>query len=566
MGLTTAMFTAMTGLNSNQFRIDTIGDNVANVNTTAFKSNRATFQNQFSLMLSPGSGPSESSGGTNPSQLGLGSVLGSVQRNQTAGAIETTGVPTDLAIEGEGFFVLQTPEFDQAYTRDGTFKINAENVLVSADGFQVLGYGIDDDFNIVPGILSELQIPLGALSTARATTEAGFDGNLNADGEIASQGTILYSQVLEEGPGSPASETTLLTDLYDQALPASALFAEGDVITLANVKKGGRQIPEVEYTVEADSTLGDFLTFLNNKLGINSDPDAPGNAGIRISDSAPPDEGTIIIEGNAGLENGLEIDLSAIRSTNPNFTTPFNFTEQQAANGESVYTSFIAYDSLGTPVMINMTMVLDAKSNTGNTWRFYTESIDDTDASPVLGTTGTLTFDNDGRLLDVTNNVIQLDRNDTGALDPLQLTLDFSGVTGFTTESSNMVMTVQDGYATGTLNNFAIGQDGIITGTFSNGLTRSLGQVALATFTNPEGLVAESNNIFSIGPNSGNPIITTPETLGAGRILGGALELSNVDLTREFIGLITASTGFSASGRVLSTSNELLNELLLIAR
>jgi flagellar hook protein FlgE len=111
-----------------------------------------------------------------------------------------------------------------------------------------------------------------------------------------------------------------------------------------------------------------------------------------------------------------------------------------------------------------------------------------------------------------------------------------------------------------------VGTDGIITGSFSNGQTRRLGQVALATFTNPEGLVGGANNLFGVGPNSGEPIIAAPQTLGAGRIMGGALELSNVDLTREFIGLITASTGFSASGRVLSTSNDLLNELLLIAR
>ena len=154
----------------------------------------------------------------------------------------------------------------------------------------------------------------------------------------------------------------------------------------------------------------------------------------------------------------------------------------------------------------------------------------------------------------------------TGAVDPLQATLDFSNVTGLTTADSGLVMSTQDGYATGSLMGFSVGTDGIITGTFSNGLTRPLGQVALATFSNPEGLVGGVNNLFYVGANSGQAMITAPETQGAGRIRGGALELSNVDLTREFIGLITASTGFSASGRVISTSNELLNELMMIAR
>src|SRR3990172_6583071 len=108
MGLTTAMFTGLTGLNTNQFRIDTVGDNIANVNTEAFKSNRANFENQLSLVISGGTMPGDVLGGTNPSQIGLGSALGSVKRNFEGGAIETTGVPTDLAIEGDGFFIVKT--------------------------------------------------------------------------------------------------------------------------------------------------------------------------------------------------------------------------------------------------------------------------------------------------------------------------------------------------------------------------------------------------------------------------------------------------------------------------
>jgi len=573
MGLTTAMYTGLTGLNSNQFRIDTIGNNVANVNTTAFKGSRASFQNQFSLTLSPGGGPSATSGGTNPSQIGLGSMLGSVQRNFLPGAIETTGLPTDMAIEGAGFFIVRTPDGEPAYTRDGSFKVSAEQMLVSSDGFHVQGYGVDSDFNIIPGVLQDLEIPLGTLSTTRATRDVELDGNLNADGTISTQGTILHSQVLEEGAsgGSPATSATLLTDVYD-ATSVTPLFDEGDVITVRSAKKGsggGRQLPEASFTVTTTSTLADFTSFLNNTLGINADPAVPGSPGVRIGNT-PPDEGKIVIEGNAGEENALAIELSDIQSTNANFNAPFQFSEQQAADGESVFTTFIVYDSLGSPIQVDVTMTLEDKTNTGTTWRFYAESPNDTDASAVLGTTGTLTFDNDGMLTNATNATLLIDRDGTGALDPLQITLDFTNVTGlaasYTAQPSTLVMTTQDGYGPGTLNNFAVGTDGVIVGTFSNGLTRSLGQVALATFVNPEGLVSSINNLYKIGPNSGQPMITTPQTLGAGTVLAGALELSNIDLTREFIGLITATTGFSASGRVISTSNELLNELLMIAR
>jgi flagellar hook protein FlgE len=565
MGLSTAMYTALTGMNTNQFQIDTTGDNIANVNTTAYKGNRASFENQFSLMLSGGTGPGDNTGGTNPSQLGLGSVVGGVQRNHQAGAIETTGVPTDMAIEGNGFFVVETSD-QQAYTRDGTFKIDSNNTLVTAQGYKVKGYGVDDNFNIVQSQLTDLEIPLGSMTSARATSEAAFDGNLNADGTIGTQGTILMSQALEEGPGTAATEDSLLVDLYD-ADPlnqANPLFAEGDVITTDNVKKGARQMPEKSFEVEADSTLGDFLDFLNDAIGLNEDDDTPGSAGITVSEDAG-DEGKIVIEGNVGTENALELTRSSIRSTNSNFNTPFAWEETQEANGESVFTSFMAYDSLGTDVQVDLTMVLEEKSNTGNVWRYYAQSNDDTDSDPVLGT-GTLTFDNDGQLTEVSGDTLSIDREDTGALTPLDIELDFENVTGLTTSESTMVMTKQDGYGTGTLNSFSVGTDGVITGSFSNGLTRSLGQLAMANFTNPEGLISDSNNLYMVGANSGNPVVSTPETLGAGRVIGGALELSNVDITREFIGLITASTGFSASGRVLSTSNDLLNELLVIAR
>jgi flagellar hook protein FlgE len=135
-----------------------------------------------------------------------------------------------------------------------------------------------------------------------------------------------------------------------------------------------------------------------------------------------------------------------------------------------------------------------------------------------------------------------------------------------TSDLSTMVMTLQDGFEAGTLTSFNVGEDGVINGVFSNGLSRPLGQVALATFINSAGLVARTNNLYYVGSNSGQPLISAPMTMGAGRIQGATLELSNVDLTREFIGLVTASTGFSASGRVINTSNQLLNELLSIVR
>jgi flagellar hook protein FlgE len=139
-------------------------------------------------------------------------------------------------------------------------------------------------------------------------------------------------------------------------------------------------------------------------------------------------------------------------------------------------------------------------------------------------------------------------------------------MTSLTSGDSELIMTEQDGSAIGTLDTFSIGANGIITGSFTNGLTRTLGQVALASFNNNQGLVDLGGNMYVSGPNSGVPVIATPLTLGSGSIRSGALELSNVDLSEEFINLIISSTGFTASSRVISTSDQLLTALLNSSR
>src|SRR5262245_25419272 len=137
MGLTSALFTGLSGLDTSQSRLDVIGDNIANVNTTAFKGSRVLFQTQFARTLSTGSKPSPTQGGTNPNQIGLGSIIGSIQRSFESGALETTGVPSDLAIEGDGFFVLASPENERVFTRDGAFTLSADNRLINQNGFVV---------------------------------------------------------------------------------------------------------------------------------------------------------------------------------------------------------------------------------------------------------------------------------------------------------------------------------------------------------------------------------------------------------------------------------------------
>jgi len=560
MGLTTAMYTGLTGLNVNQFRISTIGNNIANVNTTAYKSSRTLFQTQYSHLLSAGNAPRGNSGGVNPTQVGLGAVVGATQRNYNAGSIETTGIPSDLAVEGSGFFVVRRGDGSQAYTRDGSFSVDSDNRLVTIDGHHVMGFGVDEEFNPIPDQLTDLTIPLGTLTVARATESVQMDGDLSAEGTIATRGSTNATQALVNAGGGAAGAGDALTSLRSADNPAAALFSDGATLTLSGATRGGRVIPAQQFVVGQDgSTLGDFAAWMQNALGIQTGEGIPGNPGVTVED------GALVIRSNAGTENAIELTANDLLSDTVGAAIPLQFTETEAANGSSVYTSFTVYDSLGSPVIVNATFTLDDTPDTGPVWRFYLDSPDANGVSTSLGT-GIARFDTNGNFVSAEGTQVSLNRSGTGALTPLNFEIDLSAIHGLSTRTSAVIMADQDGYPPGELTQFNVGVDGTINGVFTNGLSRTLGQVALATFPNAEGLVSDSGNLFSQGPNAGQPRISAPGELGAGQVLSGALELSNVDLSNEFIGLITSSTGFQASSRVISTSNDMLDQLLLVIR
>jgi flagellar hook protein FlgE len=180
--------------------------------------------------------------------------------------------------------------------------------------------------------------------------------------------------------------------------------------------------------------------------------------------------------------------------------------------------------------------------------------------------TGLITFDGEGKLVSVSNSTVMVQRLNLPSLDPLSFDLDFSAMSGLATESSSMSAARQDGSPPGTLASYVVGEDGIVRGVFTSGVTRDLGQVRLARFTNPNGLIQRGDNMFAQGLNSGLPIEGNPDTVGIGSIIGGALELSNTDVGRNLIDLVLASTQYRANARVISTAQQLFDELLNLRR
>lgn len=575
MASTNALFTGLAGLDTNSRRLEVIGNNISNVNTTAYKSNRMLFSNAFNRTLSLGTGPTGTQGGTNPGQVGLGVKLAGTQRNFSNGAISTTGVNTDLAMEGNGFFVVQNGT-ERYFTRAGAFQLNSLNEYVTISGDRVMGYPVDDEFNVIPGQVEPVTIPIGQQTIAEATQNVLFSGNLNADGDLATAGTIYDLGAFTDataGPG-PATATSLLTD---------SGFTLGDTITFRNVEVGGRVVPEVTYTVGATSDFQELANFMIEAFGGtiaggSGNPGSPRGGTLTMGAG-----GEMQVEFMWGTANEVDIDPGdIIYSGGP---SPFSPVKNSESVGESVRTSFIAYDSLGTELRIELTAVLIQKDSNGTQWQINVNSDDDTDAFSFIEggdrttagagfpwTSPTISFDNFGQLTGAPQINIELDRFNTGALDPLQIALRFNSdsdnVTALsdTGNGSNIAAVFQDGSPIGVLSSFSFGEDGVITGGFTNGLTRTIGQLAVGTFTNPEGLVDVGNNLFAVGPNSGTALITEAGQFGTGRVIGGALELSNVDLSKEFTDMILTTTGYSAASRVITTTDELLQQLLSLVR
>lgn len=420
-----ALFTGVTGLQAHQRRLDVVAANIANVNTIGYRSARVLFQDLFSQTLRGGTAPVGIYGGTNPQQIGLGAQIASIDVDFQQGSLLTTGLSSDLAIQGNGFFVL-SDGLKTGFTRDGSFSLNANGLLIEpATGMRVQGYLAN-----AQGVINtnaqpqDIAIPLSGIGIVRPTTIATMIGNLNAD-----------------------------------------------------------------------------------------------------STSTPPTE---------------------------------------------VVRTFTVYDSLGTAQQISLTFTKEATPD--NRW-----SWEATYDSPVAGLTtvgsGNLDFETNGTLPSGTTGAISIAgalMNATGSLpDDLDFAVDFSSVTQLSSGAdiaSDITLRNQDGFPRGILESFNIGASGQVNGVFSNGLTRVIAQVALATFSNVGGLNRTGNNMFLETPASGTAQIGPPETGGRGSVAGGVLENSNVDLGREFSNLIVTQRGYQANARTITAADTILQETVNLVR
>ncbi|MHC4991144.1 MAG: flagellar hook-basal body complex protein, partial [Planctomycetota bacterium] len=421
MPSTTALFTGLTGLATNARQLDVIGNNIANVNTHGFKSNRMLFAPMFNQRMSLGTSPVGASAGANPTQIGLGSRVAGTQRNFNNGSITATGIATDVAIEGAGFFITEFAG-EQLYTRSGVFELNATKDLVTINGGNVLGYGVDNQFQVISGELVPLNIPIGTETVAEATRNVLFRGNLNASGPVATTGSVHVHRTFYTDaaltPGMEPPATYDLTvpgnDIYiDDGAGGSSLALEGGagtIITFSGGEKAGKDLGTRSFAFSATpvagvdqngTTIQDFVNFVDSVLGLDDSVVGGQTLGGNVTYAG----GVMTIVGNEGEDQALRLETADFVATNngAGINQPLVMTQTGDADGESVRTSFVVYDSLGAAINVDLTFVLQENMpGIGTTWTFAAESTDTADINRLVGL-GTVSFDGNGNFVDATN-------------------------------------------------------------------------------------------------------------------------------------------------------------------
>ncbi len=385
--------------------------------------------------------------------------------------------------------------------------------------------------------------------------------SLDFDGPRALGGTFLVDIVTREGSTYPN------------------LFQEGTLSFTG--QKGGSDLSSKDFEITSTTTVQELLEFMRDSLGLQDTsnvPDTPfpiGAGDIQINT-----DGQIVVTSNFGEENAVDISLTAFQlqptGSQTQQTIPVVFSEvQPSANGPGTTSEFLVYDSLGSPLSVRMTTVLEESTSDSTTYRWYATSGDSSPVAPdqttVVGN-GTLVFNSNGDLISSPSNRISVFREATASQSPLEVELDFSTVTSLAETNaagqpiSSFSMTSQDGFPPGVLTDFIVTESGLIQGQFSNGTQRTLGQVVMARFANNQGLSQVGDSLFTASVNSGEAFIAEPGTNGLGSITAGAVELSNTDIGQDLVEMILAQTQYQAGSRVISAAQELLDELLALQR
>jgi len=563
-----SLYSAVSGMAGNMLRMDVIGNNIANINTIGFKAGRVSFQETLGQLQQAGTAPTDINGGTASIHVGTGTLASGVSQLYTQGSLLMTGINTDLAMQGTGLFVLRDGE-TTLYTRDGSFQVDARGRMIApGSGHIVQGYEYDQASKTFSTRLSDVYLPIKDVEPAQATTEVDLRGNLDADSQP--QGSIMSTSTLYDAAGEMATTATALVDLRQSESGTGELVYDGDTVYVGAVVGGHSVSATLE--VSGGTTLDDLATAIEDALN------SPENiSGITVTVTG---DGQLLTETPDQMGTSVGIESLNLSATDPageprsDFSAALAFSELQAARdaGQFVEETTV-YDALGFAHTVEFTFTRVQGVNEF-TWE---AEVDDGTTEILDGGTGRVAFRPDGSLdalvYAATGGPVPtaiLFNPGTGAESPVRLELDagtpgaFDGLTML--RGSPSLESSQNGYSKGSFVRFSVDERGRIMGVFSNSVVRPISQLAIAEFTNPIGLTSTGSNAYMESPNSGSPTIGKSGEGINTTITPGALEQANVDLAKEFTDMIIAQRGFQANARVITSSNEVLSELINMTR
>ncbi len=505
-----SFYIPLSGLDADSTALNTIANNLANMNTTGFKAQTTNFSDLFYQQVG-------ANGSGDEIQAGTGVQVASNSTDFSGGSIASTGVSTDAAIDGSGFFVLDGGGGSQLYTQNGSFQLSANGTLETADGLAVMGYGAANGVVNTNGGLVDINIPTGQVMQPAATTNFSMTQNLDSNAPIGAQATGQV-QVYDS-----------LGNSYDAT------------VTYTNQGNGtwGYSVALPDPLQGASSTVAGVTT-VNYTFGSSGGTLATVDPATNLTITGPTASGTATI-------------------TAPTVTT-----------GESLATYTTAVNAAITAAGITGTT---ATSTAGGQFTLTGTGISTSGSvsqDPVASASsaGTLIFDSSGNLVSPATDVSGITfagLSDGAATLNMNFNLYAANGTGAinqTAAASSTSATSQNGYATGQYESFAINGSGLISATYSNGQTQNVGQLALATVSNEQGLVDDGSSEYQATTASGNAAIGLAGSGGRGTIEGSSLEASNVNISAEFSDLIVAQRAFEANSKAVTTFDSVTEETI----
>jgi flagellar hook protein FlgE len=503
-----SFYIPLTGLDADSTALNTIANDLSNMNTTGFKSQTVNFSDLFYQQIGE-------TGSGDPIQRGSGTQVSSIETDFSNGSPDSTGVDTNVALQGNGFFVVGNGS-NTLLTRGGDFSLDQNGNLVTADGLSVMGFPAVSGKVDTNAALTPVHIPVGEVEPPSATTSFGMTATLDS---AANVGDSL--------PGT--------VQVYDS-------LGNDYQATVTYTKTGTN-------TWSYNVTLPDTLTANSSSAaGVNTLTYGFGSSGGTLATVAPSTNLTI----TGPNASGVSTTINAPTVTSGESVASYATDLQNALNSAGIAGTVNANAG-------QLTISGAGLSTTGNIIQ---------DPVPSASSTGSLTFDSNGNLVSPTTNItgITFSGLSDGASN-MDLTWDLFDTTGASTlsqvdQTSAVSSSTQNGFATGIYNGFSIGSDGTVTATFKNGQKLNVGQLALGNVVNLQGLKNLGNGEYETTLASGSATIGASGTAGLGTMQGGALEGSNVNISAEFSDLIIAQRAFEANSKTVTTFDTITQETI----